>query len=283
MTNNQSSYFDIVAVSDWKEKAIRALFRHLQLDQGWDTMELTHLPVSGGTAQIIELMARSLRMFTWREWQMSSPYLVVEGLWDEYFVKRPKKFRDNVVYCERRLGRKGLLALEEITSDSHLVDHLERAFQIERATWKGQLGSAIICSQQLTKLYSGLATTFAATGNFRLYFLKLNDEVIAFDYCLVHQNTLSLVKIGYVPELAALSPGSVIRKKVLEHLFREGKVSKYDMLGRSDDWKMKWTDTVAHLEKVFVFRNRLTPTLMYLTRFKLRSVAKKMLFRDRQG
>jgi CelD/BcsL family acetyltransferase involved in cellulose biosynthesis len=74
----------------------------------------------------------------------------------------------------------------------------------------------------------------------------------------------------YDPAFAELSVGSVLEAHALEAVFRGGEFDRYDLLGKDEFYKMRWTDLVERHVEVFVFNNRPLSRLLRVLEFALR-------------
>ena len=73
-----------------------------------------------------------------------------------------------------------------------------------------------------------------------LWFLQLNDEPIAFEYCHRAKDVCFSYKIGYDEDFKNLAPGKLLRKLQLEALHRDTPGSVLDTKGILCSAKMKW-------------------------------------------
>jgi CelD/BcsL family acetyltransferase involved in cellulose biosynthesis len=101
-----------------------------------------------------------------------------------------------------------------------------------------------------------------------LNFLTLNGRKIAFDYSLQYKNKHYVLKPGYDPEFAPLSPYNLLCYMKLQDAFESG-LSEYDFLGMKDDWKLDWTGTTRTHLWLYIFSDRLRTTLLHYAKFRL--------------
>ncbi len=166
--------------------------------------------------------------------------------WPELERRFPANVRKHVPRKLRRLRDRGRVELEVVRGGATLARELDACFQLEAKGWKGVSGSPIRARPETLRFYTALAERSAAVGRFALYLLKLDGEVIAFEYCLRGSGRIDLLKLSYDPAHAALSPGLILRVLLLEHEARLGEIASYHM-GLPGGWKLEWASGVHPL------------------------------------
>lgn len=185
-----------------------------------------------------------------------SPYLNLQGSWEDFLKQKSSKFRSDLRVRERRLREKGKLKFRVFDGNSDWEKGLQDIFEIEMETWKQEGGSSILRIDKQRRFYERLAVFAARDSTLRLVILYLDGEPIAFDYSLSWEKIYFLLKTSYKENYREYCPGIVLRKLVIEWLYSE-ECLRIDFLGKDEPWKMKWTNTVC--EHIFyrVFNNNL--------------------------
>ncbi len=256
MSNLQTYKYNFVLPRESGQEVFESMLHLLRRICNWDLMELDYLPDDAQVVTFVRQM-RGKRLFGARdEVGMESPYVAIEGTWEDYFDARDKKVRKNWDYFERRLQKEGSVGLIEIADGQGLDQAVLDALEIEKSSWKGDHGTAISASAAETRFYLDLAQAMSRRQNFRLYFLALDGKKIAFDYCLSYKQSFNVLKTGYDPAFSKNSPGRVLHKTVLRGLYRDGGYSIYDLLGARDAWKEEWTQTVQTLLRLRLYNRK---------------------------
>lgn len=240
-------------------RAIGALLDELTRTGGWDVLALgPMLTDSPALAALVDVgTARGLHPVVGAAGR--APRVVIAGDWAGYYRSRSAKLRATVTSGERRLASRGRLALEEHRGGPDLDAALDAFYRIEASGWKGTEGSAIACDPVLRGFYDRLAAEAAARGQLRLFLLRAGDTVIAGDYALEHGGGVYLLKTAYDASWARGSPGQVLRKRVLAHLWSTGDVRAYDLMsggGSHGDYKLRWANDVRAYAEVRLFHPR---------------------------
>ncbi len=136
---------------------------------------------------------------------LETPVIPIEGKWSAYYESISGHLRRNLRRRRRQLEEQGRVEVVCVTGEertgglTRLIDHLREGFRIEAMAWKGSAGTAIRENEGWSDFYEEWARTAAERGWLRLYFLKLNDQPIAFYYTLVYERKLYYLKLGYDP------------------------------------------------------------------------------------
>jgi CelD/BcsL family acetyltransferase involved in cellulose biosynthesis len=138
-----------------------------------------------------------------------------------------------------------------------------------------EYGAPILSDPRSHAFYTRLARASAAAGRFALYLLKLQDRLIAFEYCLRAQRKIDLLKPSYDPELAKFSPGNVLRWLILQHEIALGEIDSYH-LGRSSDWKKHWVTRTEPLTRLRIYGPGFRSRLAYHGGPRLRAAVKRL-------
>ena len=198
----------------------------------------------------------------------NSPLLPTTVAWDDYIESLPSKRRWFLRNRLKRLSKLGRASLETVSDGDGLRNALEDGFRLEAAAWKGKAGTAIACHPELLHFYTTFAQQAAERGWLRLQFLKLDEQRIAFAYCLAYADRMYLLKPGFDPDYAAFSPGNLLFYLALQEVHASGFVA-YDFLGYDDHWKRQWASESVPHNTLFLYTKRPLTRLDHYTRFAL--------------
>lgn len=182
-----------------------------------------------------------------------SPFVRIDGDWEAYVRSLGKNLRGDLARRERLLGARGRVELEVSEGRDGLDGRLAEGFALEASGWKGARGTAIDSAPGSRGFYVEVARWAAERGWLRLAFLRLDGRALAFDFCLEHAGVHSMLKTGYDAAHAELSPGKLLRQRMLARAFRSGLCS-YELLGDAEPWKLAWARETRARELVQGFR-----------------------------
>ena len=192
----------------------------------------------------------------YRDYCETAPYIDCTGDWDAYLATRGKQHRWNWLYYERRANKAGV-TFENLTTWKAISEVFEQILQVEASGWKGRGGTAIMQDEVVRRFYEGLCRDLADQGELRVFLYRRGEQIVAFQICSLHDDTLSCLKIGYLEEFARESPGQVLQLWILKWAFAHPGVDKFDLLGPASEWKLRWATGVEELYTLFVFRRSL--------------------------
>jgi len=198
----------------------------------------------------------------------SSPYLPIGPSWERYFDSLAAKHRSNLRNRFKRLKATGQVEIEAIDSAEGLKDGVDDGLRLEAAAWKGEAQTAISCDPAVARFYTTLAERAAERGWIQLHFLRAGEARVAFDYSLSYKNRIYLLKVGYDPAYAPLSPSNLLLCRVLQNAFEQG-VTEYDFLGADADWKLSWTKQLKRYCWLFIFPGTFKGRYLHAIKFHL--------------
>jgi CelD/BcsL family acetyltransferase involved in cellulose biosynthesis len=169
-----------------------------------------------------------------------SPFVPVEGPFEEYMGGLDRKFRKEIGRLWRRLEDRGDASVSYEDGSERLDDLLADGFRLEGSGWKAEAGTAILSDPDVERFYREVAAWAAARGWLRLAFLRLDGRAIAFDMCLEQGGAFYVLKGGFDVEQRRLGPGTLLTHHGIERAFELG-LSSYELLGQADDYKLSWT------------------------------------------
>ncbi|MGN6593523.1 MAG: GNAT family N-acetyltransferase [Terriglobales bacterium] len=234
----------------------------LRRRRDWDRCDLNALPAAAAAQAAVAFQAAGLPLrLRGRGWQRR---VRLESAWPQIEAAFRSELRANYRRRRKRLEALGSLQLTAVNEPQALHQHLADCLALEQAGWKGAHGTAMLDSPGTTRFYQKLAFRLAARGQLRIFCLRLNQRLIAFEYCCLDPYTRRLysLKIAYDETLRACSPGSVLRWLLLQHAHAAGFAS-YEMLGEDAHWKADWTQERLELHHLRVYNRTLRGRLWW--------------------
>lgn len=141
----------------------------------------------------------------------------------DYVMKHvSKKTRKKLRARMNKLGRMGDVTWERSTDESDFEQLAEDFLRLEAASWKGEAGTALACSQSTRSFFRDLIQRSAAQGKAKFLVLKVDGKSIAMISDIQTQSTVYCYKTAYDASYAHYSPGIQTEFKNIEYLHREG-------------------------------------------------------------
>ncbi len=240
----------------------------------WDLLQLSRLVRESPTCEAMRRHSEDDGCATGL-WQGDvSPYLALQGTWDEYHASLPAKFRSNLRNRLSRLTRIGEPALEVLEGAEAIERGREDALRLEASGWKQESGTAICSDPAVERFYRLLAERATAGGWLRLMFLTVGGKRIATSYGSCYGGRLFLFKTGYDPEFATCAPFKLLTFLAIQSSYAEG-LSEVDFLGDAEPWKLEWTDTSRPHDWLFTFSGSVRARLLRSVKFQMVPELKK--------
>jgi CelD/BcsL family acetyltransferase involved in cellulose biosynthesis len=189
----------------------------------------------------IEATARGARRIVVRGTSGRSPFVQLDGEFEEYERKLSRNRRRGLRRRRKRLAEQGEVNFTVHDGSEGLDSLLAELFAIEASGWKGERGTAIASQPDTLRFYTEVARWAASRGMLRLAFLRLDGKPIACDYAIEHDDAWYTLKAGYDERYKAYGPGALLFHEELAECTRRG-VTCVHLLGDCDSFKLSWTD-----------------------------------------
>ena len=263
-----------------REETFAALWRALAPLVRRGGIDFGDLPESSPTLAALTSRARRDGLLVGLQPASISPAIDTSLTWDAYVAGLSARHRRNMRGRLAKLARQGRVELELVSGGPQLPAALECGLWLEAAAWKRDEGTAIVTGGDLRAFYTMLAARAAARGWLRLIFLTVGGRRVAFAYALHYGSRLFLLKIGYDPQMARVSPGQLLFWALLQHACATTCVREVDLLGAFDDWKRHWTREGRQHCRLSLLGRGLRARVEHTLRFRARQWARHSALRD---
>jgi CelD/BcsL family acetyltransferase involved in cellulose biosynthesis len=174
--------------------------------------------------------------------EVASPFTELIGPWQDFEQRLSRRRRSQLRRYARRLDDEGKVTLETHDGADDLDALLAEGFAVEAAGWKGAQGTAMRSDATTRRFYTDVARWAAARGDLCLDFLRLDDRPIAFQYRLVHGDTVWYLKAGYDEEHGRWSPSTRLLTATLREAVEDPATTRFEWLGGTERYKLEWSD-----------------------------------------
>lgn len=154
-------------------------------------------------------------------------YIDMAGDYDEYLAGFSGKTRSTLRRKQRKLADEfgGTLEVTEHRTPAEIEAFLQQALPLSARTYQARLLDAGLPEDDISQ------TTMLAkaeAGEMRCYLLRARGKAIAYLSLPVEGETLVYAHLGYDPDWAQFSPGTVLQMHALESLFAEQRYRWFD-------------------------------------------------------
>jgi hypothetical protein len=188
----------------------------------------------------------------------------IDGDWPNYWAGRSRNLRRQMKVAQTRAETDGQLALRLFynPADDELARLLDRGFEVENRSWKGREGTSVLQTPGAYPFFAEQARLIGQAGELLLVFLELDDRAIAFEYAWLAKRVYHSLKVGYDDAFQQLSPGQLLRLRLLQQFFLTREANLIDFLGPISEATGKWTTGTYPVARLWVGSGVLAKTAL---------------------
>ncbi len=261
----------------YADEFTRALLRHFR-GQGAG-LHLRGLLAGSPTLTGLESEARGAGYLLHARPGRESPFIRIEGSWEDYVAGRTRKVTHEWERKMRKLERAGdvrVVRFERGTDTAALTDQF---IAVEGRSWKESAGTSI-AARGVGAFYQELSAALAAADSLVPFWLELDGRVIAFLYGAVHNGTYYAMKTSYDEKFSGLSPGVRLFHEAVRHTFGAG-LARFDFLGERAPWKDHWANGWLEHVNVRLYPDTVSGRAAHLIDSRLKPLVRRA--RDRRA
>jgi CelD/BcsL family acetyltransferase involved in cellulose biosynthesis len=205
--------------------------------------------------------------------------------WAAYQAAWSGNFRRQMRKMTRRADELGgvSLSMHRPSNPAELQRLLRLGFEVEDRSWKGQQGTSVLKTPQMHEYLCEQAALLAELGNLELYLLEFDGKPIAFEYGMSAKRTYFSPKVGYDEAFSHLSPGQLLRLKMMERFFADSACDTWDFLGPMVEATERWTTSSYSIERLVVATGGISSRLALRTYRDWLPAAKRLRERWTKG
>jgi hypothetical protein len=173
----------------------------------------------------------------------------------DYLQGRSKNFRHNITRQRNRLKRDNIgTRLELVTAPADMAKAVDDYSQLECASWKGEINSAVRMDEPQGRFYVRLMTNFATLGEGLVYRYFFGNRLVASDLCLRRDNTLIILKTACDETYQGLSTAHLMRIDAFTELVDRQGIRTVEFYGPLKEWHTRLTDDTRQMYHVNYYR-----------------------------
>jgi hypothetical protein len=222
-------------------ECLKLILDYLAKDDSWDFIYLMDIPGTSAIPSLLSQMSGKLPLRFRAEEYVNCPYLPIPDSTEILMKTLSHKFRKNLRKCTRKLQsdfhKVEFKKYDEIGS---VEETMRSFFELHQKRCKSRGLPGVFANQEIRDFYIDVARLFANKGWLALYFLIVNDEPIAADYCFEYANKMYYALGGFNPRYANYSIGSLLTLRIIEKCI-ERRLEEIDFLKGNESYKFCWT------------------------------------------
>jgi CelD/BcsL family acetyltransferase involved in cellulose biosynthesis len=243
-------HVDIICAEEDSQKCSAAAFSFLFSNyRKWDTIHISNMSDTGN----LTLFLDNGRYFLDADVQHDSvsPYILLEGSFEEYLSGFKQKTRDTL-----KRKRKKLFQLSEITYSSYdlgkIDDEMKLLFVLHELRSRQKGRRTTFAGPELIDFHVRLAREISKNGWLQLKFIRHDNKVIAAFYGYEFGGHLFYYQMGIDPAWGNYSLGTVIFYEIIQEAFSK-KLKEFDFLRGDEEYKKRWTKKQRTLVSATVY------------------------------
>jgi hypothetical protein len=280
LANAHSFRSDIVFLKEVdKGEIFSFLLEELSKAEKFDYIKVQEFPThNGSNFKEIEryLIQKQKNLKYSLEEEKKPPLIYMDSDWDSFFKGIKGHFRRNL---RRRIrnAQQTCGELRHTVFDPRVHDFKEwiiRGLELEHRGWKGKAGSSILSQKEIEQFYLNIAERFSQNNQLYSSVLTLGDQLAAFNFSFIYNDTYYLLKVAYNESLSNFSPGQIMIYFLLQDLFERG-LKKFEFLGPSMPWKLDWTKNHGGQHTFYIYSGSIKGVLFSFENIRLLPLLRK--------
>lgn len=264
-----SDYLDIFGNGNLTN-SISEIFSRLNSEKGWDLIFLSDVLFDEGNAQDLMDAAKAVGWKTDHRLYTISPYLPIEGDWQQFLDSKSSNFRYTLKRREKRLQKEGLkLDIRFVASDMLNQQIINDMTMIETNSWKFDAGSAKMQKKHDKSFYQDFLMSFARNNWLNIWIGYLNDKPVAYLINFDFGGKIWFYNGAYDHSAEHYSIGSILTHYAVKDAFIRNK-KEYDFLRGEEAYKSHWASRSRETFQIVFYKPTLYSFLGYILIFKLR-------------
>lgn len=247
------------------------LVQHLR-NQGesWDVIHLPHLLEDACAIKAIQQHPPSAFLFR-REGGCDC--IDVTGTYEALGLSG--KFRYNLKRTRQHLNQLPGVRFTFAQDGLDLEEGLDAFLDVEASGWKGSQGSgtAIKLQPRLVSFYRELIGAFSVSGKVAINTLHADGKCIAAQFCLLSDDTVYMLKIGYDEGYKRYAPGKHLVDLFIRRYMENCTVKSINFVAERE-WHADWKPKTISISKLYIFNASMSGIIGFAA-LKLHGILKK--------
>lgn len=207
----------------------------------WDMFTLWNVPETAAYLSTFDEAAAARGFHVIREPGWQSAFITIGDNFEQYMAENfGKDRRRGIRQKVRQLSQRPGYQVLDFQGPEEMDRAVELAFAISRSSWKGKLGTDMTGCDARRAFYQELSHRLARQGQVRIWISMLEQTPLALQYDLVASDSMYLVVNDFNEACQGQSPGTVLLYQVVETMFAERGIGRFQFSGDLYDYKSKW-------------------------------------------
>lgn len=240
---------------------LTSLFRFVAGDSRWNGIGFEDRSSDSVLSTELDRAAETIGTAWHEDWSVDRAVIPVSEIPDDGFASLYSKSRRKTLKQSiRRLQSRGAVSYALHIPEAGETRAVDEFLRLEALGWKGEQGTAMAVDPAHTQFCRDLVGGFAENSRAVFGELKVDGRIVASTLNLLAGDTLFAVKIGWDPEFADCSPGTLSELSLLQHCRELSGIRQIDSCAKPGSYVGKvwpWRTTLT----TGVFTTSMTGTL----------------------
>ncbi len=253
-----SEYLDFIIEKGHERDVVYAIMDKIFSDEmlQWDVMNL--MSINANSVNLIWFIKYAQEKLHYYETfgKRESAYIMLPETTEKYYKKLSGNERYRLRRYRKTLVNDYSVSFNLVTSEEELENSLNVFINLHQKRWKGKGGEGSFCDnrKEYIQFHRKVATLLLQNKWLYLAFLKVNNESVASQYNFIYGNKISYFQAGFDPDWAKYHVGSILQSFVIEDIISK-KISEYDFLRGTEEYKYRWTKTTRASLDMSIWRS----------------------------
>jgi CelD/BcsL family acetyltransferase involved in cellulose biosynthesis len=245
-----SDYLDVIARHGCEPQVLRAFARSIA-EQSFST-RFDHVPATSLSAQLAE----QLRFDGWTTSMVADgvcPVIDLSGhTWESFLGTLGPSHRANIRRRLRGLEKQYETRFELVSTEEARREALGALARFHQDRFESYGGSTAFLTPDVRAFQDAATRLLLERGSLRLYTLRLNGNIAAVMYGILHGGTFYFYQHGFDATHQHRSVGLVLMALTIRAAIDE-RASTFDFLWGTESYKSLWTREVRTLRRIDLF------------------------------
>lgn len=248
---SETDHMNLIVDTENREATVSALIEGID-SINWDIAYFSQMPeASSNTRQLLRTAADL-------GWTMDSatspcPRCVLPDSSEALMRLLPSRLRTAIRSSRRALATSHSVQFGRHLDSAELPSALETLYRNHASRWEAKGEAGVFVDPRKRSFYSELSRDLLRDETLHFYYLKVDGQIVAQQFCFEHDGVVYLLQEGFDAAWAERNVGNVLRFMVLEHLIESGR-QVYDFLAGTSRHKRQWSNDVVNDLNIRFFR-----------------------------
>jgi len=248
-------------LTESKSEHIEEFFNWFRNEKPADALILSRIPEDSENTRIIEETVKS-QGNNYEKKKILNSIIFLGDSWKSFLKGLTKKFRYEIRNKQKKMFSLGNVKFERFTEAGDKDKIIAALKLVGEKSWKYKDRKGISVSKEGEEFYRNIISSWGKQNKLDISILKKDSLPIAFAVRIRHNHTYFALETAYNQDFYSFSPGLVVQSILLERLFTDRNIKKYE-LGETNDTKRRWSKEYSPEVKLNIYNKTAKMSLCF--------------------